>query len=67
MYLTQGISGTKPGIVEVSGDDGLFLVSVCGKLLAIHVILKGSKLMDIIGQKVWTVGLVVLNLPTVAL
>ena len=50
-----------------SGDDGLLHISVFCKLLAIHVLLKGSRLMGITGHEFWTIGTVVLKLLAVAL
>lgn len=63
----------KPGIEVVlvscvfPGGDSLLHVSVCCKLLAILVLLKVSRLMEITGHEVWTIGTVVLNLLAVAL
>jgi hypothetical protein len=63
----------KPGIevVLVSSvfprGDGLLYVSVCCKLLAILVLMKGPRLMEITGHVVWTIGTVALNLLAVAL
>jgi len=45
----------------------LLHVSACCKLLAIRMLLKGSRLMEITGHEVWTIGAVVLNLLAVAL
>lgn len=63
----------KPGIEGVFvlcmflGDDGFLHVSVCCKLLGIHVLLKGSRWMEITRHEVWTIVTVAFNHLVVAL